>query len=84
MIQGWDSWWIAGGKNTTVQDDLKYFRIRYDGNRNITGSNIEMLQAGKIITRWVSLCPLPSVFGDGPIFGDSDPVIFDTRLIGTL
>jgi hypothetical protein len=40
MIQGQDSVFIAGGYNTTSQDDLKYFLFYVDGNYLVSGSNI--------------------------------------------
>ena len=40
MIEGADSVFIASGINTTTQDDLKYFRMWFEGDRNIAGNNI--------------------------------------------
>ena len=40
MIEGADSVFIASGTNTTTQDDLKYFRMFFENDRNIAGNNI--------------------------------------------
>ena len=40
FIQGQDSFFIAGGYNTTSQDDLKYFRIYIGSNDLVSGSNV--------------------------------------------
>jgi hypothetical protein len=40
MIQGQDSLFIAGGYNTTSQDDLKYYRIYIGANDLVSGSNV--------------------------------------------
>ena len=40
MIEGADSVFLASGTNTTTQDDLKYFRMFFEADRNIAGNNI--------------------------------------------